>query len=166
MMVYGGETDDGADDSLWSFNTTSFLWNKVTCPKEAFKGWGYTEIGAYSFFHCPKSYTILLKNVHSSLQLVFSPFNQCPLDQNYKLSYLLCGSAVYLTRLTTARGWRKNSLKRMFFCFFFCFFFFFSVTVGRAQAPRFYFFFLLAIHSVTVRQVSCSITSVITPWYI
>ena len=156
MMVYGGETDDGADDSLWSFNTTSFLWNKVTCPKEAFKGWGYTEIGAYSFCHRPKSYTILLKNVHSSLQFVFSPFNQCPLDQNYKLSYLLCGSAVYLTRLTTARGWRKNSLKRIFL----------SVTVGRAQAPRFYFFFLLAIHSVTVRQVSCSITSVITPWYI
>ena len=36
-MVYGGETDDGADDSLWSFNTTSLLWNKVTCPEEAFK---------------------------------------------------------------------------------------------------------------------------------
>ena len=141
MMVYGGETDDGADDSLWSFNTTSFLWNKVTCPEEAFKGWEYTEIGAYSFCHRPKSYTTLLKNVHSSLQFFFSPFNQCPLDQNYKLSYLLCGSAVYLTRLTTARGWRKNSLKRMFFCFFFLFFFFFSVTVGRAQAPRFYFFF-------------------------
>ena len=135
MMVYGGETDDGADDSLWSFNTTSFLWNKVTCPKEAFKGWGYTEIGAYSFCHCPKSYTILLKNVHSSLQFVFSPFNQCPLDQNYKLSYLLCRSAMYLTRFTTARGWRKNSLKRMFF------FFFLSVTVVRAQAPRFYFCF-------------------------
>ena len=163
MMVYGGETDDGADDSLWSFNTTSFLWNKVTCPEEAFKGWEYTEIGAYSFCHRPKSYTTLLKNVHSSLQFFFSPFNQCPLDQNYKLSYLLCGSAVYLTRLTTARGWRKNSLKRMFFV---CFFGFFSVTVGRAQAPRFYFFFLLAIHSVTVRQVSCSITSVITPSYI
>lgn len=156
MMVYGGETDHGADDSLWSFNTTSFLWNKVTCPKEAFKGWGYTEIGAYSFCHRPKSYTTLLKNVHSSLQFFFSPFNQCPLDQNYKLSYLLCGSAVYLTRLTTARGWRKNSLKRIFL----------SVTVGRAQAPRFYFFFLLAIYSVTVRQVSCNIMSVITPWYI
>lgn len=156
MMVYGGETDHGADDSLWSFNTTSFLWNKVTCPKEAFKGWGYTEIGAYSFCHRPKSYTTLLKNVHSSLQFFFSPFNQCLLDQNYKLSYLLCGSAVYLTRLTTARGWRKNSLKRIFL----------SVTVGRAQAPRFYFFFLLAIHSVTVRQVSCNIMSVITPWYI
>lgn len=38
MMVYGGETDDGADDSLWSLNTTSLLWNKVTCPEEAFKG--------------------------------------------------------------------------------------------------------------------------------
>lgn len=78
MMVYGGETDDGADDSLWSFNTTSFLWNKVTCPKEAFKGWGYTEIGAYSFFHCPKSYTILLKNVHSSLQFFFLPSISAP----------------------------------------------------------------------------------------
>ena len=144
MMVYGGETDDGADDSLWSFNTTSFLWNKVTCPKEAFKGWGYTEIGAYSFCHCPKSYTILLKNVQSSLQFVFSPFNQCPLDQNYKLSYLLCGSAVYLTRLTTARGWRKNSLKRMVF-----FLFFFWVSLwAELKHLAFIFVFLLAIYTV------------------
>ena len=144
MMVYGGETDDGADDSLWSFNTTSFLWNKVTCPKEAFKGWGYTEIGAYSFCHCPKSYTILLKNVQSSLQFVFSPFNQCPLDQNYKLSYLLCGSAVYLTRLTTARGWRKNSLKRMVF---FLFFFWVSL-LAELKHLAFIFVFLLAIYTV------------------
>ena len=143
MMVYGGETDDGADDSLWSFNTTSFLWNKVTCPEEAFKGWGYTEIGAYSFCHRPKSYTTLLKNVHSSLQFVFSPFNQCPLDQNYKLSYLLCGSAVYLTRLTTARGWRKNSLKRMFFCFFFVFFFFLVSLWAELKHLAFIFFFYL-----------------------
>ena len=145
MMVYGGETDDGADDSLWSFNTTSFLWNKVTCPKEAFKGWGYTEIGAYSFCHCPKSYTILLKNVHSSLQFVFFPFNQCPLDQNYKLSYLLCGSAVYPTRLTTARGWRKNSLKRMFFvCFCFFVFFVFLVSLwAELKHLAFIFFFYL-----------------------
>ena len=138
MMVYGGETDHGADDSLWSFNTTSFLWNKVTCPKEAFKGWGYTEIGAYSFCHRPKSYTTLLKNVHSSLQFVFSPFNQCPLDQNYKLSYLLCGSAVYLTRLTTARGWRKNSLKRIFFVFFV---FFFECHCGQSSSTSLLFFF-------------------------
>ena len=145
MMVYGGETDHGADDSLWSFNTTSFLWNKVTCPKEAFKGWGYTEIGAYSFCHCPKSYTILLKNVQSSLQFVFSPFNQCPLDQNYKLSYLLCGSAVYLTRLATARGWRKNSLKRMFFvCFCFFVFFVFLVSLwAELKHLAFIFFFYL-----------------------
>ena len=72
MMVYGGETDDGADDSLWSLNTTSLLWNKVTCPEEAFKGWGYTEIGAYSFCYRPKSYTTLLKNVHSLLQFFLS----------------------------------------------------------------------------------------------
>lgn len=29
MLVYGGMTDNGADDSLWSFNVTSLRWNKV-----------------------------------------------------------------------------------------------------------------------------------------
>lgn len=29
MLVYGGMTENGADDSLWSFNITSLRWSKV-----------------------------------------------------------------------------------------------------------------------------------------
>lgn len=30
MLIYGGLTQNGADDSLWSFNVTSLRWSKVT----------------------------------------------------------------------------------------------------------------------------------------
>ena len=29
MLIYGGKTENGADDSLWSFNVTSVRWSKV-----------------------------------------------------------------------------------------------------------------------------------------
>ncbi|XP_066023971.1 multiple epidermal growth factor-like domains protein 8 [Pocillopora verrucosa] len=45
MMVYGGETDDGADDSLWSFNTTSFLWNKLISKGPKVAGHTTTLVG-------------------------------------------------------------------------------------------------------------------------
>ena len=30
MLIYGGLTKRGTDDSLWSFNVTTLRWNKVT----------------------------------------------------------------------------------------------------------------------------------------
>ena len=30
MLIYGGLTKDGADDTLWSLNLTALRWNKVT----------------------------------------------------------------------------------------------------------------------------------------
>jgi len=29
MLIYGGMTENGTDDSLWSFNVTSLRWSKV-----------------------------------------------------------------------------------------------------------------------------------------
>ena len=50
MLIYGGMTETGADDSLWSFNVTSLRWSKVcTNVKCAFIVlWSFVEEGDFS----------------------------------------------------------------------------------------------------------------------
>ncbi|XP_022797777.1 multiple epidermal growth factor-like domains protein 8 [Stylophora pistillata] len=45
MLIYGGETDNGTDDSLWSFNTTTLSWNKLTSRGPKVAGQTTTLVG-------------------------------------------------------------------------------------------------------------------------
>ena len=49
MLVYGGQTKDGADQSLWQFNVTMLRWTKVN----KISSWSYQMIkGILRFFYC------------------------------------------------------------------------------------------------------------------
>ena len=51
MLIYGGETDNGTDDSLWSFNTTTLSWNKVTFLKEGCARIDANSVSVQNLFH-------------------------------------------------------------------------------------------------------------------
>ena len=40
MLVYGGQTKNGADQCLWQFNVTTFRWTKVN----KISSWSYQMI--------------------------------------------------------------------------------------------------------------------------